>query len=99
MPGTKRSNAPHFVNGRKGHTSIVDCIARALWRNQGSENWPEHTFEELRDTVSKMQGYEVSSSTIRSSVYQYPNVFERVKSDGGVLRWRLTKQGRSGHMR
>jgi hypothetical protein len=71
-------------------------MARALWRASESEEWPERTFEELRQTVSKMQGYHVTPSTIRSSAYQYPNLFERVKTDGSLLRWRLTKQARTG---
>ena len=86
---------PSFVKGRKGHVSVVDCLVRTLWRAQDG-GWPQRTFEQLRTAVSEMQGYHVASSTIRSSVYQYPALFERVPAKNGALRWRLTKQGRNG---
>lgn len=98
VPAQKRQDAPHFIKGRKGHTSVVDCMARALWRDQTDAEWPERTFEELRAAVSKMQGYHVTPSTIRSSAYQYPNIFERGTKVDGALRWRLTKQARTGQM-
>ena len=86
---------PSFVKGRKGRVSVVDCVVRALWRaNDGG--WPERTFEELRAIVSTMQGYQVTPSTIRSSVYQYPTLFQRVEPMNGSLRWKLTRQARSG---
>ena len=86
---------PSFVKGRKGHVSVVDCMVRTLWCAKDGD-WPERTFEELRAAVSEMQGYPVAPSTIRSSVYQYPELFERVQAKNGSLRWRLTTQGRSG---
>lgn len=74
-------------------------MARALWRAGDAGEWPEHTFEELRAYVSKMQGYHVTPSTIRSSAYQYPNLFERgTKAENSTLRWRLTKLARTGQM-
>ena len=86
---------PSFVKGRKGHISVVDCMVRALWRTNDGV-WPERTFEELRATVSTMQGYQVTPSTIRPSVYQYPTLFQRAEPMNGSLRWKLTKQARSG---
>ena len=86
---------PSFVKGRKGHVSVVDCMVRTLWRAKEG-GWPERTFEEIRAAVSELQGYRVAPSTIRSSVYQYPALFERVQGTNGSLRWKLTKQGRSG---
>jgi hypothetical protein len=89
--------APSFVRGRKGHTSVVDCLVRVLWRESDDAPWPERTFEELREAVSTLQAYHVTPSTVRSCVYQYPGIFERVKSsDTGLLRWRLTKLARTG---
>ena len=85
---------PQFVKGRKGHISVVDCLVRSLWRvNTG--RWPARTFAELRIAVSNLQGYDVASSTIRSSIYQYPQIFERVRNNGS-LRWRLTTSARRG---
>jgi len=98
MTTTKRTTAaPSFVKGRKGNTSVVDCLVRILWRQSDDDPWPERTFEELRAAVSKMQDYHVTPSTVRSSVYQYPGIFERVTStNSALLRWRLTKQARAG---
>ena len=94
-PKQAETSIPSFVKGRKGHVSVVDCIVRSLWRaNDGS--WPERTFVELRAAVSTMQGYQVTPSTIRSSVYQYPKLFERVEAKNGPLRWKLTKRARGG---
>ena len=94
VPKLPETSIPSFVKGRKGNVSVVDCMVRALWRtNDGG--WPERTFQELRATVSRMQGYRVTPSTIRSSAYQYPTLFERVESKSGSLRWKLTKPARS----
>ena len=94
-PKLTETSIPSFVKGRKGRVSVVDCMVRALWRTNDGV-WPECTFEELRATVSKMQGYQVTPSTIRASVYQYPTLFQRVEQKNGSLRWKLTKQARSG---
>lgn len=94
-PRLPETSIPSFVKGRKGNVSVVDCMVRALWyTNDGG--WPERTFQELRTAVSAMQGYRVMPSTIRSSAYQYPTLFERVESKSGTVRWKLTKQARSG---
>jgi hypothetical protein len=93
MPKQKR--APSFVQGRKGQTSVVDCIVKRLWVDENG-HWPECTFAELRESATKMQGYRVSSSTIRSSVYTRGDLFERVATSEWPLRWRLTKAARKG---
>ena len=93
MSRQKLDGIPEFVKGRKGHLSVVDSIVRVLWRTMDGK-WPEKTFEELRAATATMQGYHIASSTIRSSVYQYPNLFERVGTK--PVRWRLTKQARTG---
>ncbi len=96
MPSKQKSSPPpSFVPGRKGQTSVVDCMVRLLWK-QADESWPERTFADLRDEVSKLQGYRVTASTIRSSAYDHDDLFEKVKGQDGVLRWRLTRQARKG---
>ena len=94
-PKLPETPIPSFVRGRKGYASVVDCMVRALWRT-ADDVWPECSFEELRAFVSSMQGYQVTASTIRSSVYHYPTLFQRVEPKNGSLRWKLTKQARSG---
>ena len=95
VPKLPETLIPSFVKGRKGHISVVDCMVRALWRTNAGV-WPKRTFAELRATVSTMQGYQVTPSTIRSSVYQYPTLFQRTEAKNGSLRWKLTKQAQSG---
>lgn len=96
MPLKRKSvSVPSFVRGRKGQTSVIDCLVELLWKGENDDAWPARTFNDLRERVSKMQGYHVTSSTIRSSVYDHSDLFERAKTPG-QLRWRLTKQARKG---
>src|SRR5438874_2601698 len=89
---------PSFVPGRKGRISVVDCIVGVLWKALGSNEadvqWPARTFDELRSRVSQMQGYQVTSSTIRSAVYSQMHLFERTLASDGTLKWRLSKEAR-----
>ena len=101
MSPTKRTKdgPPSFVKGRKARISVADSLVNALWRKDQDLPWPESTFEELREPVSKLQGYRVAPSTIRSSIYQHAEIFERVKSPAvAPLRWRLTKQAKTGRI-
>ena len=96
MTPTRRTKAaPSFVKGRKGQISVVDCLVNALWK-QGDSPWPESTFGELRASVSKLQNYPVAPATIRSSVYQHLDIFERAEC--APVRWRLTTRARSGRV-
>lgn len=94
----RQQSAPSFVQGRKGRHSVVDCLVKALWKaNFGSSReWPALTFGELRGQVSKMQRYQVTSSTIRSAVYAKLDLFERDVAQGEMLRWKLSKKARQG---
>lgn len=67
-----------------------------LWRVDGDNAWPELTFAELRAAVSKAQGYHVTPSTVRSSIYEHSDIFERAQPEGALLLWRLTKAARKG---
>jgi hypothetical protein len=98
MTSHSSEGPPSFVRGRKGRLSVVDCLVQALWKTEadGKEIWPEDSFQELRERVTKMQGYRVTPSTIRSSVYEHDDLFERVRTRDGSLRWRLTKTARKG---
>lgn len=87
------ADIPQFVKGRKGNISLVDCLVRSLWQTDNG-CWPARTFAQLRADVSELQGYNVALSTIRSSIYQYPQIFERVR-DNKSLRWRLTDSARA----
>ncbi len=70
-------------------------MAELLWRKDDAADWPALSFATLREEVAKMQGYAVSATTIRSTVYQRTDVFEKVTSEDGSVRWRLTKAARA----
>ena len=86
---------PSFVNGRKGRASVVDSIIVALWkRNSDGREWPELSFTELTAKVADLQGYPVSGSTIRSSIYQHSDLFERIVPDSSTVHWKLSDHAR-----
>jgi len=69
-------------------------MVRSLWANEGAE-WPARTLEQLRDAVASALDYDVPSSTIRSTVYTHPNVFERCRVKGKIA-YKLTSNARRG---
>lgn len=87
-----RKQVPSFGPGRRGGTSVVDAIARTLWRTAGK--WPALTIQEIRVGVSEELGYDVPSSTVRSELYRRDDVFERVAPTEGRVHYRLTAQAR-----
>jgi len=83
-----------LIRGRKGQRSIADSLAKALTAPRGSANdWPALTFAELARLASEDQGYAVQGSTIRSTVYSHPEIFESDHVKGKVV-WRLTAEAR-----
>jgi hypothetical protein len=89
-----KTDVPVLVRGRKGQRSIADSLARALAYTSGRKSaWPALTFAELVVFVSTDQGYDVRDSTVRSTVYGHPELFESSKVDGKTL-WRLTEAAR-----
>src|SRR5450759_1297573 len=83
----------NFVRGRRGRTSILDCLLTALSPRNSKGSWPECTFDELRERVSSLRLIEVPETTIRSVVYR-ADVFERASTDSGRVRWKLNAKGR-----
>jgi hypothetical protein len=86
---------PSLVKGRKGCTSIADSLARALWIDDAGM-WPCLSFNDLRDAVSVLQGYEVSVSTIRAEIYRNDKFFEKAKAESRSVLWTLTQGVRCG---
>src|SRR5690242_4929846 len=82
---------PFFVPGRRGGLSVVDAMVRALWEKPGSERqWPSMSIRELREQASLTLGYSVPPSSVRSSLYAHPDVFERCSVPPGRVAYRLT---------
>jgi hypothetical protein len=98
MTPRSRSAPPTFVKGRKGGVSVVDVMVRALWARpsgDGRSEWPSLSLIELQEQVSAALGYDVPSSTIRSSVYSHLEIFEKCKRVGVKVGYRLTTDARS----
>ena len=87
----KNKPTPIYAHGRRGGRSIVDSIVHELLRTK--DGWPIRSFGELRDLLSPALGYELSTSTIRSSIYSRSDVFEKVVSEAGIG-WRLSEKTR-----
>lgn len=93
----KHQAPPSFVAGRKGQVSVVDSLVAVLWKRprHGGAGWPKLIFSELQELVSARQGYAVGPSTIRSSIYKHPELFDRVAPDDShALRWTLSAPAR-----
>jgi hypothetical protein len=91
------SEIPRFVPGRRGGTSVVDAVVRALWnakRPKDGDEWPAKTFNALVVEASSIVGYQVTSSTVRSAIYGHMELFEK-DEEGGGLKWRLSKKART----
>jgi hypothetical protein len=91
---------PTFARGRKGSTSLLDTLVESLWQSKvgGKLVWPSKSFTQLREEASRSQGYAIQPSTIRSTIYLRPDLFERVAPRSTSLLWRLTSKAR-GHER
>jgi len=78
---------------RRGAMSVADAIVRLLWRD-GKNKWRERALGEMGVEVSALLGYEVPSSSIRSTVYKRTDLFERAPGESGAL-YRLTTKARA----
>lgn len=86
------SDAPSIVRGRKGRTSVCDALVIALWAADNRVPWPQLTLEQLRESISRVLGYPVSGSTVRSVLYSKPEVFERAPRINGRVAYRLSRR-------
>ncbi len=93
-----RSAPPTFIQGRKGGVSIVDAMVRALWVRSdadGKDDWPSLSLVDLQERASRALGYDVPSSSVRSSVYSHPDIFEKCTLAGAKVAYRLSPAARS----
>jgi len=89
----RASSPPSYIRGRKGAVSVVDAVVAALWRAHDGKDWPTRSLAELRAAVSATLGYAVAASTVRASVYDHPELFEK-DPRGDAPRYRLTAKVR-----
>ena len=82
-----------FVLGRRGRTSILDCLLTALSPRNLTGAWPQYTFDQLRERVSALRLMEVPEASLRSVVYR-ADVFERASTDADRVKWKLNAKGR-----
>jgi hypothetical protein len=100
-PVTGRRKPPRLVAGRRGGISIVDALVEALWlrraeRNQSGsgEEWPSLGLEELHKYVLDCLKYNVASASVRSAIYNHPEIFERASTSAGRVAYRLSPWAR-----
>jgi len=84
-----KTEPPSFVRGHRGGASLTDTLVAALWPACTL------TITELRAAASTALGYDVPSSSIRSTLYTKDKIFERVKEDARTrVAYRLTAWAR-----
>jgi len=75
--------------------SLLDALFQALWKDANDLAWPERSFREIGDAAEKKLGRSLHPASIRGTVYRRADLFERVGSEKGGLKWRLTKKARN----
>lgn len=93
-PGVTPAELPRFAAGRKGVLSLLDAIIRTLWQSDDRGEWPTMSLIDVNARVSKMLGYEVPSSSIRSTVYNHLDLFTKSASPGIRVRYSLSAKVR-----
>ena len=74
---------------RRGGQSVADVLVEILWGPSRAQR-PAHRIQDLQAQASKRLGYLVPASTIRSTIYNHPEAFEREGPEGPGVLWRLT---------
>lgn len=89
----KIQSPPSVVRGRKGQASIADLVVRSLWPLDGDDNeLPCKSLAKITEDCRAALGFAVSSSTIRSTIYNHPEIFERAEKVGVEAYYRLCKK-------
>lgn len=83
---------PSIAKGRKGRTSVCDALVVALWAGEEYTGWPHLTLDQLQASVTRVLGYSVSGSTVRSALYSKPEVFEKAPPVNGRVSYRLSRR-------
>jgi hypothetical protein len=90
----KTTQPPVLVVGRRGGISVLDAIVRGLWNGDAARecdsDWPTKRLVDIRDSVAKALGYDIAESTVRSAIYNHPELFEKSKDGGPGVRYRLS---------
>ena len=89
MPQECRS----FVPGRKGKKSVADCLIHALMPAHEIDNHVlSKSIGDLRTICSLVLSFEVESSTIRSTLYRHPEIFQRDDRQNAAVQYRLSSE-------
>lgn len=81
------------VKGRRGKTSIVDCLITVLSIRGREESWPAYTFDVLAERVSVLRGSVVPIPSVQSVIYR-SDLFEPGPKEGDRVTWQLNAAGR-----
>lgn len=74
-----------FISGRKGKASVADYLIHSLTPDENSNDEPpSKSIGDLTSCCAVGLGFEVASSTIRSTLYRHPEIFERDEDKCGA---------------
>ena len=89
---------PSVIPGRKGQASIVDLVIRSLWPVNGSDSkLPCKSLAEITEECRSALGFLVGSSTVRSTIYKHPEIFEKSAKVGVEAYYRLCEKFVKAH--
>lgn len=89
----KIPSPPSVILGRKGQASIADLLIRSLWPVDACEaELPYKSLAEITEECRGALGFPVSSSTVRSTIYKHPEIFEKATKVGVNVYYRLCEQ-------
>lgn len=78
-----------FISGRKGKVSIADLLIYALWPVNQFDTLIARSIEDLRSNCSSGLGFKVESSTVRSTLYRHPEIFQLRNKCGKIAYYGL----------
>ena len=83
----------NVVKGRRGKTSIADCLLTVLSVRGREASWPAHTLDVLAERVSALRGSAVPIPSVQSVIYR-SDLFELGPKEDGRVTWQLNAAGR-----
>lgn len=89
----RRIRVFNVVQGRRGKTSIADCLLTVLSIRGREASWPAYTFDVLAERVSALRGSVVPIPSVQSVIYR-SDLFEPGPKAGGRVTWQLNGVGR-----
>lgn len=86
------NSAPSPIPGRKGQTSVANIVIHVLWPACISEDLPSKSLGDLQAICRAALAFDLSGSTLRSTLYRHPEIFEKACETQGKAFYRLTRK-------